>query len=485
MIKKLTIKKQMIIGFLIILFCSIVLTGITFILLFNFWMKDESETIRPANYYESLIPGIKKYSDEKGDLLFKQKEQRKLEKLIPSEGIKYTIVDKDLRFIAGTFTDTLPKKPLIDLVNVKSHDKKNPNNVTYFIPLKDQDNNLNGALILNYNIAVSATSFADFLPVILLFLSPFVYFIFITFLVTNRIGKRLAEPINNLILASHRIKERDLDFTLDYQPKNEIGELVSAFEKMRRELKNSLMREWQLEAERRQYIDAISHDLRTPLTIIRGHAENLNHVLKNESMLERYIYTIELNVDRIIRLLDDLNQINEIDSYTFKLNIKEILIIKWVQSKMDEYRYLFEQKKIKANYIIDNKEEIETFYLDDHQIGRVIDNLLMNSIRFTPPSGNIDFKLHITAEFIECHVYDTGCGFKTTNYEKLFTRFFQLDSSRTESGIHSGQGLFIAKTIVEKHGGQIFANNRKDTKGAHVWFKIPNKNNIQQKALSG
>lgn len=465
----------MVIGFLVVLFGSILLTVMTFLSIFNWWMEGGSESIRPANYYENLVPEIEKFARDEGDHLLENKELERLETLIPSDGLTYKIVDEHAKFIAGTFTDHLPNKPLTDLINLKINNKNKANNITYYIPLTDNEDRLKGALVLNYDIAVSATSFVDFLPIVLLFLSPFVYFTSLTLLMTHIIGKSVAKPINDLVVASHRIKDKDLDFKLEYKAKNEVGELVTAFESMRAALEESLIREWRLEEERREYVNAISHDLKTPLTIIRGHAEGLEDVWQNEKVLFSYLTTINLNVDRVINLINEFNMINEIDSYSFTLFFNQCEIASWINNKIQDYTYLVNEKEILFTYQIENEDDLVFFTLDEGRMNRVVDNLMTNSIRFTDTGGKIHIKAFISSYTFEFHVYDSGVGFQTKNTDKLFTRFYQGDLARTKSGIHSGQGLFIAKTIVEKHGGQIFAENRGMERGAHVWFLVPNK----------
>lgn len=478
MLRNLSIKKQLIIGFLFVLCSSILLTVITFLIAFSWWMKGGSENILRADHYASYVPDIEEYVREKGDALLQETEWANLEKMIPTEGMTYQVIDESAQIVTGTFTEPVPGGSLAKVINQTVNNGAGGSNITYYIPISDQDGAIKGALGLNYNLSPSTASLIDFVIMVILFLSPFLYFTIFTFIASHFIGKKISQPIESLIVASHRIKERDLDFQLEYESKNELGELVSAFEKMRAELEKSLTREWELEAERRQYVDAISHDLKTPLTIIRGHAEALEDVWKNEEILQRYIKTIEANVDRVSHLLEEFNKINEFDSFEFNLLVSECEIETWLEEKLSEYKYLTGREGIIFKCELKNQQRLETFYLDEQRMSRVIDNLVMNSLRFTPKTGTIEINISLDAKSFEFHIYDSGKGFQTKNTEKLFTRFYQEDPART-SDRHSGQGLFIAKTIVEKHGGTIAAENW-DGGGAHVWFWVPNQRKVEQ-----
>lgn len=476
MIRNLSIKKQLIIGFLFILCSSIILTIVTFIVLYNtWWIKSGSNQLLQADHYASYVPAIKEHAYEKGDQLLHEDEWKELENVIPTEGMNYQLLDEKGSFVTGTYQEEIPEdKALAELINLEVNSGRSGNNITYYIPLTNNEGALKGALVLNYDINLSTTSFIDFVILVIAFLSPFFYFTIFTLIVSHFIGKKMSQPIEDLIIASHRIKERDLNFELSYNSQNELGELVSAFEKMREELESSLTREWELEAERRQYIDAISHDLKTPLTIIRGHVEALEDVWGNEEIFSRYVKTIEKNVDRVNHLLNEFNRVNEIDRHDFKIEAHECDIDSWLQGILYEYQCIAEQKGICFEYHLHVEDGAETFFIDEQRMNRVIDNIVMNSLRFTPKNGEIKVYAIIEEGLFEFHVYDTGRGFQTKNTEKLFTRFYQEDQSRTESDNHTGQGLFIAKTIVEKHGGEIYARNRIDSEGAHVTFLIPN-----------
>lgn len=477
MIENLTIKKQLIISFLIILIGSVLLTIITFFLIFNWWMNGGSDKVRPANYYQEKVPVIREYALNKGDILLEKGEKYNLEQLIPHEGIKYQIINQKGTVYYGTLKESLinEKNPLVNNINLTAYSESKNKGVTYYIPLLNNTGELKGSLVLQYNLAMSYPSFTDAIPILYLFVSPFIYITVLSYILSNRLGRRISKPLTELINASNRIKHRDLDFKLEYKARNEVGELVQAFESMRVELEKSLSREWALEEERREYINAISHDLKTPLTIIKGHAEGLQSGMwQDNELLLRYLSTIESNANRMTKLLNEFNFINELEGFSFHLFLNNSEIGPFLKRKIMEYTHLIEQKDISFSFEIENDEQIKNFILDKERISQVIDNIIINSIRFTPNKGRIHVFVCINRNELQFHVFDSGSGFGFKNPLKIFNKFYQGDPSRSKNKGHSGLGLYIAKTIIKKHKGEIYAENDSNYGGAHVWFIIPN-----------
>ncbi|WP_459501741.1 sensor histidine kinase [Bacillus sp. C1] len=475
MLEKLSIKKQLIVGFITIIVGSILLSIATLGAFVYWWKKSGEQLMHPANYYEKKIPMIQEYAGKKGDLLLDKEEQQELEKLIPKEGITYQVIDVKGNKQYGTYTRRIidPNNPLANNLNISLHVEDIDKNTTYYTPLLNADGELKGALGLNYTLHVSYANGWIALFAVFVFGSPFVYVSLLSYIVSHRIGKRLSRPMRELVDASKRIEARDLDFHIDYNAKNEIGELVRSFESMRAALADSLSRQWELEEERREYVRAISHDLKTPITIIQGHTEGLQSGLwKNEDLLQRYLQTIERNTNRMAKLLGEFNTINELENFSFQLLLSEVNLESFFHKKIEEYEYIVKKKEIEWDVLFEIDDQ-KAFLFDRERISQVMDNLVMNAVRFTPEAGKILLKVCIHHDAFQFHVYDSGSGFQFADVQKVFQRFYQEDHSRSSSKEHSGLGLYIAKTIVEKHGGNIFAENSVVCGGAHVWFRIP------------
>ncbi|MBO1580349.1 HAMP domain-containing sensor histidine kinase [Bacillus sp. XF8] len=476
MMEKWRIKQQLIIGFIIIIAGSILLSIAT-IGAFLYWLQKSGEQfIHAANYYEKKIPMIQEYAIQKGERLLDKEEQKDLEKLIPREGITYQVIDSKGERQYGTYTRQVISKnnPLAKNLNMNLHVEDIDKNTTYYTPLLSDDGELKGALGLNYTLDVSYANGWVALLVAVVFGSPFVYVSLLSYIVSHRIGKRLSRPLRELVDASKRIEVRDLDFHIEYKGKNEIGELVTSFENMRAALADSLTRQWELEEERREYVRAISHDLKTPLTIVQGHTEGLQSGLwKNEELLQRYLQTIERNTNRMAKLLGEFDTVNELESFSFQLFVSEVHVESFFHKKIEEYEYVARKKEIEWDVMFEQVEDIKTLVFDRERMSQVMDNIVMNAVRFTPEEGKMLLKVYIQHDELQFHVYDSGPGFQSGDVKKVFQRFYQEDQSRSSSKKHSGLGLYIAKKIVEKHGGNIFAENSAVCGGAHVWFRIP------------
>ncbi|MFJ8456895.1 sensor histidine kinase [Bacillus paramycoides] len=474
MIEKLRIKQQLVVGFLIILIGSIVLTILTAIGGWYWLMTGDSEKVLPANHYQNQIPAIEKYIKGKEDLLLNESEKKQLEKMIPLKGIQYQVVNKKGEILYGTYTKGVitDQNPIFNVINRNIHEENDV--ITNYIPLIDKEGNLQGAVGLNYRLVSSATSLVNEIIIILFLSSPFMYITILSYIVSNRMGKRIKKPLAELSEASKRIQEQDLDFHLEYNAQNEIGELVGSFEGMRAALATSLSRQWELEEERREYIRAISHDLKTPLTIVQGHTEGLQSGLwKNEDLLHRYLQTIERNTNRMTKLLEEFQTVNELESFSFQLRLNKVHINPFFLKKLEEYECIARKKEIEWDVTFENNEDIQSLVFDQERISQVMDNIVMNSVRFTPVSGKMLVKVCAWHDTIDFHVYDSGPGFQEGDLKKVLQRFYQGDQSRSGSKEHFGLGLYIAKTIVEKHGGKIQVENSKVRGGAHVSFRIP------------
>ncbi|KAA0776782.1 hypothetical protein SAMN04487767_1087 [Bacillus wiedmannii] len=472
--QRLRIKQQLVIGFLIVLIGSLILTVLTAVS--GWYWLTKSGKVFPANYYEQKIPMIKEYVKDKGALLLDEKEQYELEKIVPREGIQYQIVNRQGAIFYGTYKKKVitNERPILSVINTNIHEEDDDTEVTTYLPLVDKNGDLQGAIGFNYHLIISTASAVDSFFVILFLASPFIYITILSYIVSNRMGKRIKKPLAELSEASKRIQEQDLNFHLEYNAQNEIGELVSSFENMRGALATSLSRQWELEEERREYIRAISHDLKTPLTIVQGHAEGLQSGLwKNEDLLHRYLQTIERNTNRMTKLLEEFQTVNELESFAFQLRLNRVHINPFFLKKLEEYECIARKKEIKWDVIFENNGDVQSLVFDQERISQVMDNIVMNAVRFTPVSGKVLVKVCTWHDTIEFHVYDSGPGFQEGDLKKVLQRFYQGDQSRSGSKEHFGLGLYIAKTIVEKHGGKIQVENSEVRGGAHVSFRIP------------
>ncbi|WP_144510541.1 HAMP domain-containing sensor histidine kinase [Bacillus sp. FJAT-22090] len=481
-LKNKSIKTQLITGFLTIIIASVFFTILTLILSITWWVKYGQDIILPANYYEKKIPIIESYIDDTGATLLTLVGQKELEEIIPEEGIKYQVLDASGKFKYGTLKETYinEQNPLKKNLNLKVQKGNDPNEFIYYIPIFNEAEELRGAVGLNYKIKLSYNSLTPFILALLVIFSPFIYIVLLTILFASIIGKRISIPIKELIAASNHIKNKNLNFKLNYKSNNEIGDLIFAFEQMRYELEESLFQTWNLEQEKRNYITTISHDLKTPLTIIKGHSEGLMEGLwKDQELLFEYLQIIDSTADRMSALINRINVINELGNLSLSSSFSQIRIEEYFTEKLESFKYIIQEKDIAFKYSIKNSKNIRDFFMDSEQIHQVIDNILINSLRFTPKEGRIEVIVILEENGLMFHAYDSGVGFNETSIENIFFKFFQESKNKELNKNNSGLGLYSAKMIIEKHKGTIHAENSSRLGGAHVYFMIPNdlKNN--------
>lgn len=469
-----SIKKQFIVAFTFVLTLSFLATLLVCGAVF--WVINTKDSmVRPANYYEKQMPMIKKYVEAEGVSLLAIESRAKLERVIP-EAIKYQVVDKHGRIRYGTLQKEIVRDGR-DVVN-------NVNRVDYSggiyntFPVIDKEGTLQGAVILQYFLEVSPADPAYTLLVkwtrVVVLLSPFIFIFLFTLFFGKRFSRKIGGPIQQLIDGAQRIKERDLAFSLSYQGTNELARLTQAFEEMRSELESSLKREWRLEQERREMVAAIAHDLQTPLTIIQGHVEGLQEGgARQPERLNRYLATIEQNAKRATRLIEEMNIVSELEKAEFHLNMAQVDMEAFVAKKAEAYALMCKQKEIRfAVNFADERREKREIYFDPYRMAQVLDNLLSNSLRFTPEQGMIAWQVEMKEDVIRMHLYDSGPGFPENEEERVFQKFYQGDASRSKGKGNAGLGLYIARVLVERHGGTIEARNQPEG-GACVSLAIP------------
>lgn len=476
MLKNKPIKTQLIVGFLIIIIASILLTILTIVFSVTWWFRHGQDKILPANHYEKKIPHIELFIEEAGESLLNPAFKNKIENIIPEKGIKYQVLDVEGNVKYGNFDKNYinEQNPIKKNLNLKIQISNDPNHYIYYVPIFNDKAELKGAVGLNYKLKLSYSSPAPFILVVLVFLSPFIYVVLLTILLASIIGKRISKPIQELIIASNQIKNKNLNFKLNYYGDNEIGDLILAYDQMRCELKDSLFRTWNLEQEKKNYITTISHDLKTPLTIIKGHSEGLmDGIWKNQELMFKYLKTIDSTADRMSELINKINAINESEKLSTNLIFKPIKVEDYFINKMNSFKHVIESKFISFKYSIENKENTVLFSMNSEGIHQVIDNLLINSLKYTPQGGKIVVRIIIEEENLSFHVYDSGKGFNKKTIDKLFLKFYQEPSTKQfKDG--TGLGMYSAKMIVEQHKGTIHAENNNEYRGAHVYFSIPN-----------
>ena len=294
-----------------------------------------------------------------------------------------------------------------------------------------------------------------------LFISAFVILISVALVVGLWVYRSIAVPLVKLKKATQNIKEGNLDFVLDVEGKDEFSELCQDFEEMRRRLKESTEEKSLIEKENRELISNISHDLKTPITAVKGYVEGImDGVADTPEKMDCYVRTIYNKTNEMDHLINELTFYSKIDTnripYTFsKLNVED-----YFEDCSEEVGLELETRGIElvyANYV----EKDVMVIADGEQIRRVIHNIISNAIKYMDkPKGIIQIRIKDVGDFIQIEIEDNGKGIGPKNLPYIFDRFYRTDVSRNSSKGGSGIGLSIVKKILEDHGGKVWATSR-------------------------
>ena len=294
-----------------------------------------------------------------------------------------------------------------------------------------------------------------------LFISAFIILISVALVVGLWVYRSIAVPLVKLKKATQNIKEGNLDFVLDVEGNDEFSELCQDFEEMRRRLKESTEEKNLIEKENKELIRNISHDLKTPITAVKGYIEGImDGVADTPEKMDRYVRTIYNKTNEMDHLINELTFYSKIDTnripYTFgKLNVED-----YFADCAEEVGLELETQGIElvyANYV----EKDVMVIADGEQIRRVIHNIISNAIKYMDkPKGIIQIRIKDVGDFIQIEIEDNGKGIGPKDLPYIFDRFYRTDVSRNSSKGGSGIGLSIVKKILEDHGGKVWATSR-------------------------
>ena len=275
------------------------------------------------------------------------------------------------------------------------------------------------------------------------------------------IYRSIAVPLVKRKKATKNIKEGNLDFVLEVEGNDEFSQLCQDFEEMRKRLKESTEEKILMDKENKELISNISHDLKTPITAVKGYVEGImDGVADTPEKMDRYVRTIYNKTNEMDHLINELTFYSKIDTnripYTFsKLNVED-----YFSDCAEELGLEMETRGIElvyANYVEKGVQVIA----DGEQIRRVIHNIVSNAIKYMEkPRGIIQLRVKDVGDFIQVEIEDNGKGIAAKDLPYIFDRFYRTDVSRNSSKGGSGIGLSIVKKIMEDHGGKVWATSR-------------------------
>lgn len=286
------------------------------------------------------------------------------------------------------------------------------------------------------------------------------------------IYRAVSVPLQKLQKAARNIKEGNLDFEIKAENDDEIGQLCRDFEEMRLRLKVQAEEKVAFDRENKELISNISHDLKTPITAIKGYVEGIQDgVASSPEKLNKYIRTIYNKANDMDRLIDELTFYSKIDTNKIPYNFSKINVAEYFGDCVEEVGLDMETRGIELGYFNYVDEDVVVI-ADAEQMKRVINNIIGNSLKYLDKKkGILNIRIKDDGDFIQVIIEDNGKGIAAKDLPYIFDRFYRTDSSRNSSKGGSGIGLSIVKKIIEDHGGRIWATSKEGI-GTEIHFVL-------------
>lgn len=297
--------------------------------------------------------------------------------------------------------------------------------------------------------------------------------------ITVNLYRSIAFPMAQIKEATQRIKEGNLDFEIKVNAVKEIEELADDFVEMRERLKLQAEEKIKYDSESKELISNISHDLKTPITAVKGYVEGIiDGVADTPEKMDKYIKTIYNKANEMDRLINELTFYSKIDTNRIPYTFTKINVENYFNDCIDEVGLDLESKNIELTYV--NYTPVKTQIIADaEQLKRVISNIVGNSIKYLDkPKGFINIRIKDDKDFIQVEIEDNGKGIGESDLPYIFDRFYRTDASRNSAKGGSGIGLSIVKKIIEDHGGEIWATSKELT-GTVMYFKLRKYQEVQ------
>lgn len=291
-------------------------------------------------------------------------------------------------------------------------------------------------------------------------------------LLTYYVSKSILIPIKKLSIAAKKISEGDLEYSVESNKRDELGELCNTFEGMRLKLKEAKDAQIQYEQNRQELIASISHDLKTPLTSIKGYIKGIQDGVANTpEKLERYLNIIYKTANDMDGLIDELFLYSKLDLHRLPFHYEEVDLYPFFADFVDELAFNLEKEQGTVT-LIANKNDSYIVKADRDKLKRAVTNIIQNSLKYM---GKSDKKIQVLllskSNEVIVEIKDNGIGIRKEDMPHIFESFYRIDTSRNSSTGGSGLGLSIVKKIIEGHGGTVWADSEVG-KGTSIYFKL-------------
>ncbi len=426
---------------------------------FLFTIMIQKHIILPANYSEQKL-------EENSSVILKA--NKVTENLIP-DGCSYGVYNEEGKMLYGNFTIKQSEE-------ARTAAKNNQNSIlrNRFYKVFHRKNDI---CIVQYFIKVQFNSplLRKYLPNIELYARILLVLLFVgeVILLAVVFARYISREMKLLIEVADNIKRKDLNFAPKHSRIREIEEVIDSLNDMKNALKQSLEKQWDMEKSRKNQISALAHDIKTPLTIIKGNAELIKESSSASYNIKcnDYILKSADEIQKYLRLLIDMTKSED----TLILKPSKIETKAFFERIVDKEKALASEKNLE---LINNIENVpEFFYADEELLYRAIINVISNAIEYSPKAGKLIFKIHEYEEKLEFLLEDSGSGFSKEELQFAAEQFYRGDKSRNSKN-HYGMGLFITNSFIKLHGGSMELSNSEEISGAKVRLEIPIKHII-------
>ncbi|WP_281216817.1 sensor histidine kinase [Lysinibacillus capsici] len=417
-----------------------------------FMFAFSANIILPANYAETQITLAKDRIATSSSVT---------DEMIP-DLVDYAVISNKGEFLSGTLTE----KEASHAWRLKQRGETKSNARFYAFVEREQE-----VCILRYGLVPEYRTpvMRKYLPnpqltVLLLFIIGVI--IQATVLAVH-FGRRLKRKMMGLQEAIEKIQHQNLDFHLKPSGIREIDDIALSFEQMKEALNTSLTQQWQAERARREQISALAHDLKTPLTIIRGNAELLLDTVQDEVQKEYNTYILKntLEIEKFTKqLLDISNMEQRVGGVKTTVELAS-----FIQQLEQQMKALALEKNIEVIVVKDKLPDV--FMIEEELFYRALLNLIVNAIEHTPYNSKVTLSVQGEADVIHFTVIDSGAGFSPQDVKEATKQFYRGDPSRNTAN-HHGMGLYIVESIIQKHGGTLTLANDSITGGGKVIITI-------------
>ncbi len=482
------LRTRLIITFAAIIILPILLTSITFVLISSYVFESNQQdfTVEEsnANITSETIAGFSALTDNMYQYLKEEtiKSDSQMESIMFLNAINEQLVKKYSYIIVlkegETYYNGSPLADVDILDRLPEYNKMLHNSsagyyhsdIQTYIKYLDYtfEDGARGSVFLVTKISgvVTEQLMLDMLIAVILIL------LFTSYMLTRWIHKSVFSPIRELSGAMKSIASGNLEHSISTNISGELGDLYSNYEDMRLRLKESIEEKLEIDRHNRELISNISHDLKTPITAVKGYVEGImDGVADTPEKMDKYVKTIYNKANDMDKLINELTVYAKIDANKIPYHFHKLNVAEYFGDCVEDVGLELEDRNITLHYSNIVSSDVHVI-ADPEQLKRVINNIIGNSIKYMDKEeGIIDIQILDEVDAIRVEIEDNGRGIEGKNLVNIFERFYRTDASRNSAQGGSGIGLSIVKKIIEDHGGYIWATS-KEHEGTCLHFVL-------------